>query len=117
MSAECIVNVRCDAVAVVARVARRVQLNRLSEEHRALTIHMNAAPFVDDLGAHSRYRQALGNLRGDGVVIAPLELGILAPAVELPVDGDECVIFHYKSWSDISQPGIVQGDGDDVDGC
>ena len=110
-------NVCCDAVAVVARIARRVKLNGVGEEHRALTIHMDAAPFIDDVRALSGYRQDLGDLAGDGIVMPPLELGILAPAVELPVDGDECVILQYKGWSDIAQPGVVQSGGNNGDGC
>ena len=57
-----------------------------------MAIHMDAAPFVDDLCAFTWYRQDLGDLAGNGIVIVPLKLGILAPSVELPVDGDQCVI-------------------------
>ena len=82
------INAFGDAVSVVARVACWVQLYRGSEEHCALTIHMDAAALVDDLAALSGHRQDLGDLAGDGIVIVPLKLGVLAPSDELLVDGD-----------------------------
>ena len=49
---------------------------------------MDAAALVDDLAALSGHRQDLGDLAGDGIVIVPLKLGVLAPSDELLVDGD-----------------------------
>ena len=98
----------CDAVAVVARVACWVELNGVGEQHRALAIHVDAAPFVDDPRTFTRHRQNLGDLTGDGVVMAPLEFGILSPSVELPVDRSERTIFNDKCRPNVPKPGIVQ---------
>ena len=100
-------NMCFDAIAVVVRVSRWVQLHRVSEEHRALAIQMDAAALVEDLAALSGPRQDLGDLAGNGIVIVPRKLGILAPSVELPVDGDECFILHHKDGSDISEPRVA----------
>ena len=67
---------------------------------------MDAAALVDDLAALSGHRQDLGDLAGNDIVIVPLKLGILAPSVELPVDGDECLTLQHKDGSDISEPRV-----------
>ena len=67
---------------------------------------MDAAALVEDLAALSGPRQDLGDLAGNGIVIVPLRLSILAPSVDLPVDGDECLILRYKGGSDISEPRV-----------
>ena len=96
-------------------VAGRIELYRVSEQHRPAAIHVEPTALVNESCSLAGYVQPFRDVAGDGIVMAPFQLGVLPPTVELPIDRDEPAVLYHESGSDIPQPGVVEVDSDLVD--
>lgn len=100
------------------RVAVRVQLDGLGNQHRPLPVAGDAAALVDQRRVHQLRTNVIGNHRTDPRVVVPASPILLAPPVEPPVDRTEpLVVVEHERRPDVSHPCVVQTSLDQIDAC
>ena len=101
---------------VRVRVAARIELHRLGEQHGAFAVDVDAAALV-----HEGRREVLGAREpGDGarnaVVALPRRPRVRAPPVEGPVDRAEgAAVVEHEGRADVAHPVVVQRRLDEFD--
>ena len=108
-----------DAALVGVRVAARVELHRLGEQHRALAVDVDAAALVDELRA-DRARRRRARRRSAPMLgrELPLRPGRGAPAVEDPVHRAEhagTLVVDDERRTEVTHPELVERRLDDLD--
>ena len=95
------------------RISSTAQKTSLCDQHRSLSVRMNRTAFQHKvLRIIAVHAQLFANLRCCKVVFFPVCIQSVprsAPGIELPVNSsDSSLVIDDASWSDISRPGIVR---------